>query len=314
MAKLRHILAATDFSETSLLAVDRGFLLARQAGARYTVAHALGSEGLGPLREFLGKEAETVSRRLAEHGAERLEALLAEGERRHGVAASARLEPGLAVSSVAALAETAAADLVLVGARGVGVLRRMLLGSTASRLLRKSRCPVLVVRNPAEAPYRRALVAVDFSAGAAACVRLARAVAPGADLLLLHVFEVPFEGKMQSAGIDEEVIERYRVEARARAGGRLRALADTLGLATSEYTSVVLQGDPAHEILTHAERYGCDLVVTGKHGTQITEELLLGSVTRRVLGHATQDLLVVVDAHGPANAQPGVEGVTEPRA
>ena len=75
---------------------------------------------------------------------------------------------------VPASAATTDADLVVVGSRGESVLRRMVIGSTASRLLRKSRCPVLVVKNPFKQPYRRVLLPMDFSPASALALRLAR--------------------------------------------------------------------------------------------------------------------------------------------
>ena len=43
------------------------------------------------------------------------------------------------------------------------------------------------------------------------------------------------------------------------------------------------------------QEYDADLIVVGKHGTHITEELLLGSVTKHVLAEAQGDVLVVAD-------------------
>ena len=48
------------------------------------------------------------------------------------------------------------------------------------------------------------------------------------------------------------------------------------------------------------QEYDADLVVVGKHGTHITEELLLGSVTKHVLAEAQGDVLIVC---GPPPAE-----------
>lgn len=296
MAEPDHILTATDLSTSASQAIDRGFLIAGASGARYTVMHAVGMDALAPLRKFLGGDVDAVSRKIIDDARERLAELVAESPARGDTTADLEVERGQAASAIPAFAENAGVDLVVLGAHGSGFLQRMVLGSTASRLLRKSRCPVLVVKQEAHRAYRRTLVTVDFSPGSESTVRIARKVAPGADIVLLHVFEVPFEGKMHYAGVSDDIIEQYRVEARVRATQQLRELARSAGLSTTDYSGIVVHGDATRHIIEHEERYRCDLVVMGKHGTHVTEELLLGSVTKRVLAQSRGDVLVVVDA------------------
>ncbi|MDP3701352.1 MAG: universal stress protein [Hylemonella sp.] len=300
MKTLKHILVATDLSAPALPALDRGFQLAAASGARCTVLHALGLEAMALLRGVLGDKSPAVSARLVEEAQARLDALLQDPARHHGVVATGVIDPGLAGDAVPARAQAEGVDLVLVGAHGSGFLQRLLLGSTASRLLRKSRCPVLVVKQEPRGAYQRALVAMDFSSASLDSIRLARLVAPGADLLLLHVFEVPFEGKLHFAGVDELTVQQFRIEARERAVQQLHALAEQAGLAPTDYTGLVLHGEAVRELMQHEERHQCDLIVMGKHGTHVTEELLLGSVTKRVLAESQADVLVVVDHQPPA--------------
>lgn len=303
MNPLKHILVATDLSAPALPALDRGFQLSAATGARCTVMHALGLEAMALLRGLLGDKSPAVSTRLVEEAQARLDALVQDPARNLGVVARTLVDEGLAGTAVTARAEAEGVDLVLVGAHGSGFLQRMLLGSTASRLLRKSRCPVLVVKQEPRGSYQRALVAMDFSPASLASIRLARQVAPGADLLLLHVFEVPFEGKLHFAGVDELTVQQFRLEARERAVQQLHALAEQAGLVPSDYTGLVLHGDAVRELMQHEERHQCDLIVMGKHGTHVTEELLLGSVTQRVLAESQADVLVVVDPQMTAVAR-----------
>jgi nucleotide-binding universal stress UspA family protein len=298
MAHLQHLLTATDLSGSSLHALDRGLMLAAQNGARYTAMHALGLEGLGSFREWLGERNPDVTQRLVQDAQERLQDALAEAARRTGadVPVQCWVDPGFPGQAIAQQVADSGVDLVLVGAHGAGFWQRVLLGSTASKLLRRSTVPVLVVKQAPRHAYRRALVALDFSPCALRSIRLARELAPQAHLLLLHVFEVPFEGKMQFAGVSDEIIQQYRIEARERAIQQMHQLTVEAGLKPMEYTAVVVGGDAVRELIVHEERHRCELVVMGKHGTHVTEELLLGSVTKRVLAESQSDVLVVVDA------------------
>jgi CPA2 family monovalent cation:H+ antiporter-2 len=300
MSEIRHILAATDLSSSSMEAVDRGFELAATLGARYTVLHALGLEALAPMRALLGARADAVSTQLIDHVRSELAQTVAPSARSYGVVPQLQLEAGLAGDAVHRYAQDHGVDLVVVGAHGSGFLQRMLLGSTASRLLRRSRQPVLVVKQEPRQPYRRVLVPLDFSAASLQCLRLARQLAPQADLLLMHVFEVPFEGKMQFAGVGADMLLQFRNEMRERSVRQLHELAATAGLQPQDYTGVVLHGDAVREVVLHEELDRCDLIVMGKHGTHVTEELLLGSVTKRVLAESLGDVLVVVNPQAPS--------------
>lgn len=290
MQPLRQILAATDLSASSLHAVDRGFLLARDSGASYTVMHALGLDALAPLRPLLGSD---VGGALEAEAAAQLNACLEDPARHQGVTATLCLERGMANTRVLATAERIAADLVLIGARGGGLARNFLLASTAHRLLRQSRHPVLVVRRPALGPYRHALVPVDFSPVSALCVETAVRLAPTATLLLLHVVEIPLEAELRRAGVSDEQLARYRHEAREAALARLRELAAAAG--RPDALVLVLEGAAAQLLPEQASQQACDLVVMGKHGILVTEEVLLGSTTRHLLAETTADVLVMVD-------------------
>jgi len=57
---------------------------------------------------------------------------------------------------------------------------------------------------------------------------------------------------------------------------------------------LVINGDPTLEIIRHEQKLNIDLIVMGKRGLHLTEELLLGSVTKRVLAESAGDVLVVV--------------------
>lgn len=299
MNEIRHILAATDLSSSSLEAVDRGFLVASATGARYTVLYALGLDALTSMRALLGVRADEVSARLLEDARQELAQAVAESTDTQGVQPFLQVEPDHAGDAVTRYAQEKGVDLMLVGAHGRGFLQRMLLGSTTSRLLRKSSCPVLVVKQEPRHAYRRVLVPLDFSAGSRLSIRLARQLAPEADLVLMHVFEVPFEGKMQFAGVGQDLVLQFRNETRERCTRQLHELAAAEGLKSEDYTAMVLHGDAVREVVLHEERDHCDLIVMGKHGTHVTEELLLGSVTKRVLAESRSDVLVVVDSAAP---------------
>lgn len=299
MSAITHVLAGTDLSAISSDAVDRGFRIAQSTGARYTILYAVGIDAAISLRDMLGDEAEAVTARLLEDARQRLARQASDSANAGTVTADLRVARGPVAKEIPDCIRETGVDLVVVGAHGGGFLQRMLLGSTASRLIRESKVPVLVVKQRARHDYARVLVAVDFSPASASCVRLARELAPGAEMVLLHVFNVPFEGQMQYAGVSPDIIHEYRVKTREQLVRHMGEFAASAGLRRDDYIGLVVHGDAAPQVIEHETRYRSDLVVMGKHGTHVTEELLLGSVTRRVLAESTGDVLVVVDERRP---------------
>lgn len=74
-----------------------------------------------------------------------------------------------------------------------------------------------------------------------------------------------------------------------------RALASMAGIAREEDVQAKLQleeGNPFEAIRDLAEQNGYDLVVMGRRGMTRLDRALMGSVTSRVIGHSTRDVLV----------------------
>ena len=184
------------------------------------------------------------------------------------------------------------ARLLVLGAPAVGLLRRLVPGPMSQRLMHRTNRPLLVVRRTPRRPYRRVLVTVDFSPRSRSALMLARRVAPCAKLVILTVFQVPFEGKMRFAGVDDATTRIYRQRARAGARRQLQALAHEAGLSPSQWELRVVEGDASRHIVEQAQSHDCDLVVLAPHGRSAAEDLLLGSVTRHVLAEACVDVLV----------------------
>jgi len=184
------------------------------------------------------------------------------------------------------------ADLLVLGARGAGFMRHLLLGATAERLLRKTLRPLLVVRQVPHERYRRVLVPVDFSPWTQQSLRMAQAVAPDAEIILCNAYQVPFEGKLRYAGVLEEDMRRYLALAKHEAQEALQQAALQAGLKLDAVRLLTVHGAAAVQILQQEEELDVDLIVMGKHGTGITEELLLGSATKHVLAEARCDVMI----------------------
>lgn len=291
MNQPKNILVATDLSGPAQQAAGRAARLANASGARMRLVHVLGAGVAAQLQSLIGLGS-ALEAKLFEATRQELQTLADEIGAAHEVQADAALLQGSVADEITREADAMNADLVVLGARGTGFLRRLILGSTAERLLRKSMRPMLVVKQRAHAPYQRVLVAVDFSAWSAPLIDLARSVAPGAHIVLLSAYDVPFEGKLRYASVPDATINLYREQSWHAAERQLHALAARTGLDAGQWTPCLPRGDPSLAIVEQELECGCDLVVVGKHGQNMAEELLLGSVTSHVLAESAGDVLV----------------------
>lgn len=111
--------------------------------------------------------------------------------------------------------------------------------------------------------------------------------------IVLNVFGAPFEGRMLEAGIAEEVVREYRVKAEREAQTEMRRFIKATAVGTDRVHHSVAYGDHAPTTLREkAVEIDADLMVLGKHGQSLGEQLLLGSVTLHMLSECPCDVLV----------------------
>ena len=189
------LLVATDFSPSANLAVDRAALLAAQHDWPLHLAHAIAPGFLDELQRLLTPQVPAISSSLVGKAMAELQTLANDPRHTHGLDTDCHVLLGKPVDALLQHASDLCSPLLVVGSRGETSLRHLTVGSTAARLLRKSRQPLLVVKGAATTPYQHALVGIDFSPSSLAALRLVRQLAPQAWLTLLHVLELPFEEK-----------------------------------------------------------------------------------------------------------------------
>jgi nucleotide-binding universal stress UspA family protein len=204
--------------------------------------------------------------------------------------ASAQVADGDPRSVIPSTAAAWGADLVVVGARGVGAFTRLLLGSVSTSVVRHARCPVLVVRGRPRA-LLSVVIAVDGSPQSRAAARFFAMLPldPALTVRLIGVVEAsPTPGA--SPGL-RAVIDHLTERRRRELDEVLREVALEFEAKVATVTCTVRIGVPAAEVLEAATTG--DLVVLGARGLGPLDRLLLGSVSERVLQHAPCPVLVV---------------------
>jgi len=185
---------------------------------------------------------------------------------------------GRAHTRIRQYANEVAADLVVAGVRGEASLLSLMLGSTAWRLLRVCKRPVLVVRHVPIGPYCQILAAVDFFPHTQAVCDWGKQMAGDEPVHVLHVLAPQDQDEQANEGM------------RTIAGNLMSNLQSDLPYATDVHIDV---GYPPVMILQHAAHCNADLIVLGRHGQGGLETFLLGSVSKDVAQAANCDVLLV---------------------
>lgn len=176
---------------------------------------------------------------------------------------------------------------LVVGSRGHGRLRRSLLGSVSSSLVRHAHCPVAVIHethpHSADAPV---VVGIDGSPVSEAATGLAFEEASLRGVELVAVYAWHDTGMLDFPGIDTAAMA---------SDGEL-ALAERLAGWHERYPDVtvrrVVVGDrPADQLVERSQE--AQLVVVGSHGRGGFTGMLLGSVSLAVVQSAHSPVLVV---------------------
>lgn len=182
-----------------------------------------------------------------------------------------------------------AAELVVLGSRGLGGLTGLLLGSAAVAVTTHSRCPVVVIRGvvPDEGPV---VVGVDDPAVSDPAVDFAfeAAAARAVPLLAVHTWS--------GAGLVATLTTVLTPGRGHAADEERRLLADRLSSWQARYPEVevrleVFESRPADGLLKAAE--GAQLLVVGSRGHGGFAGAGLGSTSQRLLHHAECPVAVV---------------------
>jgi nucleotide-binding universal stress UspA family protein len=147
----------------------------------------------------------------------------------------------------------------------------------------------LVVAEPAKAPYRRPLVAVDMSQSSRLALQLASRLQLDDVIDVLHSI-APVSDLAESGFVPD--IGRFHADIERNARAELSAFLGAIERSHAKWNITLRMGDPRDVILQEAKRRENDLIVLGANGKTQLPHVLIGSVAEAVLRAATCDVLV----------------------
>lgn len=285
---LNNILFLTDFSAASERALPFVCEIAREYGAKVTALHILVPDVLTYMTPDSPSAAIELQKESALAEMQRVETQLTSVANKAVVIGGkevwAALEPMLREDQV---------DLIVLGTSGRTGLPKLLLGSTAEEVFRRSPVPVMTVgpsvhwNDHRGARWERVFFATDFTPESltAAPYAVSFAEENDAQLTLLHVIEVrgrPKEGNKQGLTVAEAMHQLYEI------------VPPDAGLWCRPET-VVDHGEPAARILEVAKQRSADLIVLGIRNTShvLAASHLERSVAHTIVAHAPCPVLTV---------------------
>ena len=284
----RNILFLTDFSEPSEAALPFAMGIARAYGAKTFALNVLRPDPLLYSTPESTAIADDTQEETAKAEMARIESRLA------GLPHETVVEWGDGIwASVEEALKEYRVDLIVMGTHGRTGAEKLLLGSVAEEIFRRSPVPVMTI-GPAVrsgvhngARFHNVLFATDFSTHSLAALPYALSLAQEnqARMTLLHIMK---EAKAPGVILDET--------AAASALTRLNDLLPEEVKLWCRLESVVGRGDPAMRILEVAKQRGADVIVLGVRNA--AEHLgaathLLRATAHKVVAHAECPVLTV---------------------
>lgn len=317
--KPSKVLIGTSLAEASDEVVATGARIAAALGAAIHLVNAFEMPLLlagGPF-EPVAYEIPPAPRELAAAGRAAMEDQIARLRLANGAAIVRHVEEGPAHRVLSEVARREGADLIVVGA--ADTLGAHVFGSTASRVVRKARCPVLVLRGELPVPPRQVLIPVDLSPISEEVVRR------GLGLLDRLGAAHPGGHRHEEMAVEalyvlvpqgyEGFVPHFDLEgAMSTAAGKLGEFISPLVRDGWQIERCAAFGGAREEILHRIEATHPDLLVMGTHGLSGFERFLLGSVAEGVVRASRTSVLVIPPLAALATATVAREQANEAAA
>lgn len=288
-----RVLVGVDFSECSQIALEEVARRPWPAQSELRVVTVVEPVDLVASATFVPRvlEAKTEA---AQSRVEEAAAALAG----HGLPVSSRVISGSPHMALNDEATIWGADLVVVGSRGYGAFRRLLLGSVASAVARGAPCSVEIVRGSAGSkktrPGEKIVLGMDGSSCSIDAVRSVVSRPWPNDTHLRLISVAPTARVLAGAwAVPEESGAALQRASRRTAQEALEIGRAVLRGAGIPASAEALDGDPRSCLVEECRRWEADLLVVGSHGRRGLDRLFFGSVSEAVAIHAPCSVEVI---------------------
>ncbi len=197
---------------------------------------------------------------------------------------------GHPVNVIVESARSAKSHLIILGAKGLGPIKELVMGSTSHRVLMHAPCSTMIIQAPV--PHmQKILLAVEGQEDADIALQFL-ALQPfreAVDIDVCAVWPQPQLAWPTTSG-QSNLLEMQAIE---EAQDRMKSVTDRLTRMNYSCQTKIGMGDPAFAILEQATVSQADIILMGTHGRGGFSRFLMGSVSNSVLHQAHCPVLII---------------------
>lgn len=292
MKTFHTIVAAVDFTKHCRIALNEAVHRAKADGAEIIAVHVMDEFLMEELKRAQATDRVTIRKEWEQKLLAFVEAV---GVGEANVRVEVRI--GNPFVELVEVCRVRHADLLVMGAKGSRSDPNRL-GVIAAKCIRKAPVDVLVVRQDAQGPFKRAVACVDFSENAAKAVQCAIHIAQqdGASVDALFVYQSALAMALDYGGMVSPVSSGVDPESLANWQNDLTAFLEPLTRSADGVVinPVVMERVNIREaILDHVNENHADLVVVGTRGKSGLREMLIGTTAEKIVQNAPCSILAV---------------------
>jgi nucleotide-binding universal stress UspA family protein len=287
---LTRILLATDGSESAELAGRAAADISNKTAAELHVVHVWTDL---PPPAYPSMSLENYSRLAKEEAGRLLRRQAWNAQITGGRVAGQHLREGQPAEEIIALAEELEVDLMVVGSRRMGRVKRLIAGSVSEGVVHRASCPVLIVCGEAW-PAGRVVVADDGSGPARRAGDLAAEIASlsGSEVVVVRAYEHPPEPVGGWSAQDRRELDEVLLRNRRDLKKRAEQL-EEIALCRPKTKLIKSKAASAMNLVAEEKEVGQTLLAVGTRGLSAPKRVLLGSVSTETLRAADGSVLIV---------------------
>ena len=281
MFQPKHILCPTDFSDYSFSAIQHADIIAQTYKAKITLLHVDELESFLYVSHVRGGETALSLRDNVKSFTEQQFDWIRRELISPETPVETKLSYGRAYKTIIEEADAQNYDLIVISTKGLTKLPPLLIGSTAERIVRFARCPVMSfegIKFDREFKIKNILLPTDFSECSFAALEYAFSLA--------RVF---------NARIYWLYTERLEGEAEKNPMSRFPDPRKYYKKANEIVYEMVVDKDvePSNSIIRFEQNYDIDLIVMGTHGKKGIRRVFIGNNTAEVVRQSQCPVLTV---------------------